>query len=136
MRYFAPAIVAISSVLLSACRSSGGNYEIDNAALQELCLDCGTPSQIVNLPQLENSLFTSNGRLFVSGQSDLYEIQRDGHVYSADALLPEGSGIVEDKVTLYALCSGSDGPTYISGIYTMPLDDPFASPEFSFSQPT
>jgi hypothetical protein len=33
----------------------------------------------------------------------------------------------------YALCSGSGGPTDFSGLYTMSLDDPLATPVFSYS---
>ena len=136
MNYFLPVIIAISAVALSACKSSGGPYAASNAADQDICLDCGTPRQLVDLPQLENSLFSSNGRLFVSGQSNLYEIHRDGQDYRADTLLPDGSGcsgLTEDKGTLYALCSGSGGPTDFSGLYTMSLDDPLATPEFSYA---
>ncbi|WP_373083377.1 hypothetical protein [Zhongshania sp.] len=136
MKYLLPIIIAISSVALSACKGSGSPYAASSTAAQDICLDCGTPRQLVNLPQLENSLFTSNGRLFVSGQSNLYEIHRDGQDYRADALLPDGSGcsgLTEDKGTLYALCSGSGGPTDFSGLYTMSLDDPLATPEFSFA---
>lgn len=94
------------------------------------CLDCGAPEKLLSLPQLENSLFTGNGRLFVSGQENLYEVFRDGEGYRATALLDGTgcSGLAEDRGHLYALCGGS-GPTDFSGLYAMPLDDPDASPE-------
>lgn len=136
MNYGLAVLIFSSVVLLTACKNNGSPYETGNLAADDVCLDCGSPRKIVSLPQLENSLFTSGGRLFVSGQFNLYEIQRDGQEYRADALLPDGSGcsgMSEDKGILYALCSGSGGPTDFSGLYTMSLDDPLATPVFSYS---
>jgi hypothetical protein len=136
MNYILLALIAVNAVFLTACKNSGSPYEASNISAQDVCLECGSPRKIISLPQLENSLFTSNGRLFVSGQFNLYEIHRDGQDYTADALMPDGSGcsgLTEDRGTLYALCSGSGGPTDFSGLYTMSLDEPLASPTFSFS---
>ena len=136
MKQLIHALAVFAPLLLLACGSRGDPHNMGHAAAQQLCFDCVIPRKLLDLPQLENGLFTSNGRLFVSGQFNLYEIHRDGQNYRADALLPDGtgcSGLTEDRQTLYALCAGNGGPTDFSGLYTMSLEDPSAIPEFSFS---
>lgn len=123
-----------SAMLLAACGDSASPDVISSTSAP--CLNCTTPEKLLSLPQLENSLFTSGGRLFVSGQENLYEITRDGSGHEATALLPDGngcSGLAEDRGHLYALCSGGNGPTDFSGLYAMNLAEPDATLQPIFS---
>ncbi len=130
------AVSTACTLLLTACGGGGQAPGSAGPETTDFCLDCKPPEKLLSLPQLENGLFTSGGRLFVSGQSNLYEIHRDGSGYRSEALFPDGggcSGLAEDRQTLYALCSGSAGPTDFSGLYTLSLTDAAAVLQFSFS---
>lgn len=110
---------------LAACDSSGGNIAAPLPDARSLCLSpaCGARQLIVDLPQLENIAYTSNGRLFVSGQQNLYEITRDSEGYQSRALFENAggcSGLTEQRGHLYALCPG--------GLHAVALDDPQAQP--------
>lgn len=122
----------VAALLLAALLSACGDGDPARDGVQDdpraLCLssDCGARRLIADLPQLENIAFTSSGRLFVSGQQNLYEIQRTGaDTYRAFSLFEAGSGcggLTEQRGHLYALCSG--------GLYAVRLDDPVARPVF------
>ena len=123
MKHLALAALALGLLGCEGSVPAGGENSVP-------CMDCSTPEKLLSLPQLENSLFTGNGRLFVSGQADLYEVLRDGEAYRAVAMLDGTgcSGLAEHRGYLYALCGGS-GPTDFSGLYAMPLNEPQAIPE-------
>src|SRR3546814_3908012 len=53
-----------------------------------LCVDnqCGEKTVLLTIPSAENILFADDGRLFVSGGSNVFEITRDDDAYTATAL--------------------------------------------------
>ncbi len=128
MRWLLLATVLLGG--LGACTDE--QAEDTGAADASICLNCTPPRKLLSLPQLENSLVTRQGRLFVSGQSNLYEIFRDGDSYRSDALHSNGcSGLAEDRGHLYALCAGAL-PTNPTGLYALSLADPAARPQLIF----
>ncbi len=117
---------ALALVLLAGCEADPLVEQATGQSESGLCLNCGTPTQILDLPQLENILLTSSQRLFVSGQSNIYEVVRSAEGHSANPLLTDGtgcSGMAETRKHLYALCSGGTGPTDFSGLYALDLED-------------
>lgn len=105
---------ALAAVLLLAgCSSDGGeggdeghNGSVDPATL---CLDssCGEKTVLLTIPDAENLLFSADGRLFVSGGTNVYEVTRNGEEWVATPLL-DGScnftGLAIQRNTLYANC--------------------------------
>ncbi len=116
--------VLLLPLLLAACDGDGQGPDAERATPLCLNADCGARRQLVDLPQLENIAYTAGGRLFVSGQLNLYEITRvAADAYQARALLATGggcSGLAEQRGYLYALCPG--------GLHALNLADPSAMP--------
>ena len=80
MKYFTIFTFLAIAALLSACGGSApaasGAAQIDPAAL---CVSssCGTKTVLLPIPNAENTLFTPDGRLFVSGSSNVYEVTQN-----------------------------------------------------------
>jgi len=117
-------IAVLLHLLLVACTGDGRGPDEESATPLCLNAECGARRQLVDLPQLENIAYTSGGRLFVSGQQNLYEITRiAADDYQARAMFAtEGgcSGLAEQRGYLYALCPG--------GLHALSLADPDAAP--------
>lgn len=133
-RKLSPLIAALSvSLLLSACnddrdnRSDGAQFVNDSAGLPpDVCVssDCGEKSRLVEIPGAENLFFSNSGRLFVSGNDNVYEIDRSDidDSYTATAIAPATSvsgygGMAQRGDTLY-VNSLEDG-----GLYATTLDE-------------
>jgi hypothetical protein len=90
----------------SADGGDGRNSTVDPA---KLCVDsgCGEKTVLLTIPDAENLLFSSDGRLFVSGGTNVFEITRNGEEWVATPLL-DGScnftGLAIQRKTLYANC--------------------------------
>ena len=129
--------VALAAALLAACGNSSA--PAGTADAPSLCLNsvCGTPRQIVDLPDLENLLVTGAGRLLVTGQQNFYEILKNGDgTYSAAPLFAGTngcSGITARGSLVYVLCQGSGGATDFSGLSVLDLSVPGAVPEPIYS---
>lgn len=137
-------IAALTALLLGGCGSSSlpaSAPPLPSLSAADVCFDsrCGSPKLIVDLPDLENLHPASNGRLFVSGQQNLYEILADGAGgYRAQPLFAgtQGcSGLAESQGLLYMLCDGNaaSGGSDVSGLYVLDLGKPDASPQPIFS---
>lgn len=135
-------IAGLSALLLGGCGSSSMPAPVQaGSSATAVCFDsrCGTPKQIVDLPDLENLHPASNGRLFVSGQQNLYEILADGAGgYRAQPLFAGNqgcSGLAESQGLLYLLCQGSpaSGGTDFSGLFVLELGNPQASPQHLYT---
>ncbi len=113
--------VALCALLLGC--SSGGrpDAETDTAAA-DLCVSssCGEVIELVGIPDAENIHFTPEGRLFVTGGSNVYEIIQTGELsYEALPLSTAGcsfTGMAQKQDTLYVVCG--DGR-----LLAAPLDD-------------
>jgi hypothetical protein len=88
-------------------------------------LERGTRETLVDgITSVENILFTSDGRLFASGDDGIFELQRDAtsHAFTKTNLHPGGTckfgGMVELGDALYANCyDGTDSFVY-AGVLT------------------
>ncbi|HUR42264.1 MAG TPA: hypothetical protein VM240_13950 [Verrucomicrobiae bacterium] len=82
-------------------------------ATGDLCVssDCGEVVELVDIPDAENILFAEDGRLFVSGGQNVYEIARDdAGTYTATPLSAATCNFTGMTITrghLYASCSDS-----------------------------
>lgn len=107
------AICLLVAALLCACGESQRDRAPTGDDPRDLCLNslCGSPRQLVDLPDLENVLVTDGGRVFVTGQQGLYEIHRDADGrYRATTMFGGGcSGIVQREASIYALCTDAAG---------------------------
>ena len=127
-----------AAVGVSAC--GGGSEGPDgNAATVDpatLCVSssCGEKTRLLTIPNAENTLFTPDGRLFVSGGSNVYEIGRDTSGWQA-APLYDGScnftGLAQRGQTLYAACE--DGRLYAA---TVGVGRPKLAPIYAFAAVT
>jgi hypothetical protein len=119
------AMPVVLALALGAC-SDGGESSSDGAAGVDpatLCVDsdCGEKTVLLTIPDAENLLFSSSGRLFVSGGTNVFEIHKDGDAYTATPLF-DGSanftGLAIRAGTLYANCF--DGQLYAARLTAQP----------------
>ncbi len=106
----AAAMLPLVGAMLAACGSGSAPLtaasSVDPAAL---CVSsgCGTKTRLLEIPNAENTLFTPDGRLFVSGGSNVYEVTRDAAGFHA-APLYDGScnftGMARRGNILYVSC--------------------------------
>jgi hypothetical protein len=95
---------------LAAC-GAGSTPAGDAAALDPaaLCVAsaCGSKTRLLDIPNAENTFFTPDGRLFVSGGSNVYEVLHDSAGWHADPLY-DGScnftGMAQRGAVLYVAC--------------------------------
>ena len=122
-------LLSAAALTLAAC-SSGGNDDTPLAPPVDpatLCVDsgCGSKTVLLTIPSAENILFTPQGRLFVSGGTNVFEISRDGDGYTATPLY-EGSGnftgLARIGDVLYANCF--DGQLYAARLTARPQLQP------------
>lgn len=109
-------------VALAGCGADRGPLDADSIDGSGLCVssDCGEVIELVNIPDAENIHFTPEGRLFVTGGSNAYEvIQHSDDSFEALALTEAGcnfTGMAQKEQTLYVVCG--DGQ-----LFAAPLDD-------------
>jgi len=105
-------LAALAALSLGACSSNGGDGDgggsgaIDPASL---CVSssCGEKIALLTVPDAENILFAPDGRLFVSGGTNVFEIRREGQGYAATPLSDTGcnyTGLAIRGDVLYANC--------------------------------
>ena len=104
---------ALAALVLAACSGGGrapppgGQPEVD---ARSLCVssDCGEAIVLLPIPDAENIHFTPEGRLFVTGGSNVYEITQQGELdYSATPLSAGGcnfTGMAQRDQVLYVSC--------------------------------
>jgi hypothetical protein len=114
--------------LLVAGLIMGSPVRADTAADNYLrCMAdiCGTKTRLVDIPQAENILFTKDGRLLVSGGTNVFEIVRDDTAPSGYRGVPlyDGTdnftGMAQIGNTLYAATFG--GGLYAGQLSQSPL---------------
>lgn len=126
------------ALALGACSDSGESSSDSTAGVDPatLCVDsdCGEKTVLLTIPDAENLLFSSSGRLFVSGGTNVFEIRRDGETYAATPLY-DGScnftGLAIRAGTLYANCF--DGRLYAAALTAQPQLQPIH--EFGLGAP-
>lgn len=127
------------SGLLSACGESSPAAQSGGTSTGQLCVssDCGRARQIVDLPDLENLLVTAEGRVFVTGQQNFYEILKDSDASFRAVPFFEGasgcSGMALRDSLIYVLCQGPGGATDFSGLSVLDLSVAGALPEPIYS---
>ncbi len=115
-------IALIAGVLLAGCGGSGGgdgelpggvNGGGSSVRAADLCVsnDCGEKIQLLPIPDAENILFAPDGRLFVTGGLNVYEIKKavDGS-FSATPLSAQAcsfTGMAIRNGILYAVGCGN-----------------------------
>jgi len=120
-------ILSCACLLLAACNSDGdsGNDEGDGSVrAADLCVSsaCGTATKLLDIPGGESLLFGADGRLFVSGSEQVYEIRRDGEQFSATPLAEPACafhGLAIRGTVLYASCAS--GALYAGRLDAQPM---------------
>ncbi len=87
----------LAAALIAACSDddAGNSNAPPTTGVAELCVnsDCGERTILLDLPGAENLTFSSDGRLFVSGGSGLFEIHKnDDGSFRADQISTESTG--------------------------------------------
>ncbi|MGB1580898.1 MAG: hypothetical protein ACPHER_05275 [Nevskiales bacterium] len=114
-------IAGLSVLVLSACSDDSDSTATPNTqtppavttASSSLCVssDCGEAVPLVTIPDAENILFTPQGRLFVSGGLNVYEISKmpDASFIATPIADAECNftGLVLREGYLYAVCGDS-----------------------------
>jgi hypothetical protein len=82
-----PVLILLLGTLLSACSGSGGDGDpgappgsgASSIRAADLCVNngCGEAVQLLAIPDAENLLFAPDGRLFVTGGQNIYEITKN-----------------------------------------------------------
>jgi hypothetical protein len=116
--------------LLAACggdldyTAGNGNAPDDDPSPAQLCVAsaCGVKEVLLTIPSAENTLFTPEGRLFVSGGTNVYEVTRDQAGWHARPLLAGTSnftGLAQRGSVLYA--ASFDGQLYAAELSAEPV---------------
>lgn len=118
-----PRVLAVT-VLLSGC-IRGGDPDPQTTAVDPVTLcvasACGTKTQLVDIPSAENTLFTPDGRLFVTGSDSVYEITQDSDGWHATSLATTKAnftGLAQRGNVVYA--AAFDGNLYAARITDNP----------------
>jgi len=125
--------LVIVMLMLAACGRSASQNESAVAtttsptptAPRELCVNsvCGSKLALATVPDAENILFTPEGRLFVTGGTNVFEItDAGGGTFVATPLFGGScnfSGLAQRGNTLYAACF--DGNLYAATINASPV---------------
>lgn len=121
----APAVLL--SVALSACAEPDADAE-GRSSLEESTATLATAGRTLLLQGIgdaENATFSPDGRLFVTGGENAYEIQKRAGVYVAKPLFDgvcNFTGITVRAGTLYTTCLGAmDGPLAGAHLLAAPL---------------
>lgn len=117
--------IGACALLLGACGNSTSNSlgaateGIDVPAARDLCVAsaCGEKIPLVDIPDAENIQFSNDGRLFVSGGTQVYEITKSGDIFSATPIADADcnfTGLAIRNDVLYAVCG--TGPLFAGRI--------------------
>lgn len=125
MRFSRCSIASFALVmLLSGCgTSSTTTPNAITADATALCVSssCGSKTKLLDIPSAENILFTPEGRLFVSGGTNVFEITRDTtgwHATPISAAACNFTGLAQIGSVLYAACF--DGNLYAATLSAAP----------------
>ncbi len=125
--------ILLAACLLAACSDDdGGNSNAPpTTGVAGLCVnsDCGERTILLDLPGAENLIFSSDGRLFVSGGSGLFEIHKnDDATFRADQISTESAGFTGLAIRDgYLYASSGDGRLWAGAITATPQIAPIHS---------
>lgn len=117
--------ISALAMLLIACHGAGTSAPLAVApSASDLCVSssCGEKITLVDIPDAENIQFTPDGRLFVSGGKQVYEITRSGEGFVATAIADADcnfTGLAIGHEVLYAVCG--TGPLFAGRITATPV---------------
>lgn len=117
-------LILAAVTLLTGC--IGGNDPHPQTTAVDpttLCIDstCGEKTQLLDIPSAENTLFTPNGRLFVTGSDSVYEVTKDSSGWHATSLATTKAnftGLAQRGNVVYA--AAFDGNLYAARITDKP----------------
>lgn len=114
-------LLAVAATTLLAGCSSSSSPDLQKTAVDPatLCVasSCGTKTQLLDIPSAENTLFTPDGRLFVTGSDSVYEITKDSSGWHATSLATTKAnftGLAQRGDVVYA--AAFDGNLYAARI--------------------
>ena len=117
-------LVLAAVISLAGC-TSGGDPDPQTTAVDPatLCVAsaCGTKTQLLDIPSAENTLFTPDGRLFVTGSDSVYEVTKDSSGWHATSLATTKAnftGLAQRGSVVYA--AAFDGNLYAARITDKP----------------
>lgn len=132
-------LLGLFAALCLGCNSSGGAGSNDDGAQAERlqgprCVseECGSKQRLVDIPGAENLFFSDDGRLFVTGNENIYEVLKVDGTLRAEARSAGSTGgsgfggMAQRGDTLYVTMF-DDG-----GLWAARLDE---QPEFSLIHP-
>ena len=118
-------LLAVAATILLAGCSSSSTPDSQTTAINPatLCVSssCGSKTQLLDIPSAENTLFTPDGRLFVTGSDSVYEITKDSsgwHATSLAATKANFTGLAQRGDVVYA--AAFDGNLYAARITDKP----------------
>jgi sugar lactone lactonase YvrE len=121
----------VCTALLAACDNNvGGDAPVASTPAasgvmpSDLCVasSCGTKIPIATIQQAENIWFTPDGRLFVSGSENVFEITKSGDTYTATPIFKGTAnfgGMSQRGDVLYVTCF-TDGHLYATHLGAQP----------------
>lgn len=119
----------VLAMLLTGCTPDTSKTQDAVAAstTTTLCVSsgCGSKTKLLEIPSAENMLFTQEGRLFVSGGTNVFEITRDAAGWHAKPLSSTSgnfTGLAQIGNVLYANCF--DGNLYAALLTATPALQP------------
>jgi len=119
-------LICLLPLLLAGCGNENdipASLASETAKIPPLCVSnaCGQVIDIATIPDAENTLTTPDGRVFVSGGTGVFEIQRSSEGYSAVPVNDAAcnfTGLAQRGDVLYANCF--DGRLYAARLTASP----------------
>jgi hypothetical protein len=123
------AIISLS-MFAAACGGGGGGAGDGGGdtggdpSPADLCVQssCGTKTTLVSIPQAENIFFTDDGRLFVDGSTNVFEITGSGDTFTATPIYAGAGnfgGMAQRGNVLY-VTNFTDGALYAAQLTLQP----------------
>lgn len=112
----------------AACGGGGGTGDDGDTggdpSPADLCVQssCGTKTVLASIPQAENIFFTDDGRLFVDGSTNVFEITKSGDTFTATPLYAgtgNFGGMAQRGSVLY-VTNFTDGSLYAAQLTLQP----------------
>lgn len=103
----------------SSTQTSGAEVAATQACFENACAQL---IPLLDIPDAENLIFSAEGRLFVSGGTNVFEVSKSGEAYAAAPLAAQDcnfTGLAIARNTLYANCG--DGSLWAGSLNARPM---------------